>query len=103
MSKNLDKLAKAALKEAEVRKRTQNIEEIQGKLKEVNEKISKILSNKISDPENHKNLLSEKELLMKQIAQHLAQPKENKEIGGPQGLEPTRYGDWEKKGIVSDF
>ncbi len=26
-----------------------------------------------------------------------------KEIGGPKGLEPTRYGDWEKGGIVSDF
>jgi len=25
------------------------------------------------------------------------------EIGGPKGLEPTRYGDWEKGGIVSDF
>ncbi|HUJ02322.1 MAG TPA: DUF1674 domain-containing protein [Rhizomicrobium sp.] len=25
------------------------------------------------------------------------------EIGGPKGPEPTRYGDWEKKGIVSDF
>ena len=25
------------------------------------------------------------------------------ERGGPKGLEPTRYGDWEKKGIVSDF
>ena len=25
------------------------------------------------------------------------------EIGGPAGLEPTRYGDWERKGIVSDF
>jgi hypothetical protein len=25
------------------------------------------------------------------------------ETGGPQGPEPTRYGDWEKKGIVSDF
>ncbi len=25
------------------------------------------------------------------------------EIGGPKGLEPTRYGDWERKGIVSDF
>jgi len=25
------------------------------------------------------------------------------EIGGPQGPEPTRYGDWEKKGIASDF
>jgi len=26
-----------------------------------------------------------------------------KEIGGPKGPEPTRYGDWEKKGIVYDF
>lgn len=25
------------------------------------------------------------------------------EEGGPKGLEPTRYGDWERKGIVSDF
>jgi len=25
------------------------------------------------------------------------------EIGGPEGPEPTRYGDWERKGIVSDF
>jgi len=25
------------------------------------------------------------------------------ELGGPKGLEPTRYGDWEKKGIASDF
>ena len=25
------------------------------------------------------------------------------EKGGPKGPEPTRYGDWERKGIVSDF
>jgi hypothetical protein len=25
------------------------------------------------------------------------------ESGGPKGPEPTRYGDWERKGIVSDF
>ena len=25
------------------------------------------------------------------------------EVGGPNGLEPTRYGDWERKGIISDF
>ncbi len=25
------------------------------------------------------------------------------EIGGPKGLEPTRYGDWERKGLASDF
>lgn len=26
-----------------------------------------------------------------------------KESGGPKGPEPTRYGDWEKKGLASDF
>lgn len=26
-----------------------------------------------------------------------------KEIGGPKGLEPTRYGDWEKGGRCIDF
>ena len=30
-------------------------------------------------------------------------PKLPKEIGGPKGLEPTRYGDWEKNGRCSDF
>ena len=25
------------------------------------------------------------------------------EIGGPRGPEPTRYGDWERKGIAVDF
>lgn len=29
-----------------------------------------------------------------------AQPKE---VNGPAGLDPTRYGDWEVKGIASDF
>jgi hypothetical protein len=26
-----------------------------------------------------------------------------KELQGPKGPEPTRYGDWESKGIASDF
>ena len=26
-----------------------------------------------------------------------------KELGGPRGPEPVRYGDWEKKGIAIDF
>ncbi|ACR47826.1 hypothetical protein RPR_06695 [Rickettsia peacockii str. Rustic] len=38
------------------------------------------------------NNISEKENL----------PKE-KEIGGVKGLEPTRYGDWQHKGKVTDF
>ena len=30
-------------------------------------------------------------------------PPAPKEMNGPKGPEPTRYGDWEKKGIASDF
>ncbi|MBX3428137.1 MAG: DUF1674 domain-containing protein [Hyphomonadaceae bacterium] len=32
-----------------------------------------------------------------------AAPQDVKEVGGPSGPEPTRYGDWERKGIASDF
>ena len=52
--------------------------------------------------------------------EHGAEPKDNslsaepdkkehqsakpvKEVGGPKGLEPTRYGDWESKGRCYDF
>ncbi|MGD0190280.1 MAG: DUF1674 domain-containing protein [Rhizomicrobium sp.] len=30
-------------------------------------------------------------------------PPQPKEIGGRDGPEPTRYGDWERNGIISDF
>jgi hypothetical protein len=30
-------------------------------------------------------------------------PPAPKEIGGPKGPEPTRYGDWEVNGRCSDF
>ncbi|MGE0119390.1 MAG: DUF1674 domain-containing protein [Dongiaceae bacterium] len=33
-------------------------------------------------------------------AETAARPKE---IGGPQGPEPTRYGDWENNGRCTDF
>jgi hypothetical protein len=31
------------------------------------------------------------------------EPEKPKEFGGQKGPEPTRYGDWEKKGLISDF
>ncbi len=30
-------------------------------------------------------------------------PDAPREVGGRKGPEPTRYGDWEKNGIASDF
>jgi len=32
-----------------------------------------------------------------------AETRKPKEIGGPEGPEPTRYGDWERGGICYDF
>ena len=36
-------------------------------------------------------------------AQPAVQPKLPTEIGGVKGPEPTRYGDWERKGVAVDF
>ena len=44
--------------------------------------------------------LAEAEARRKAAAAATPQPKE---FQGPKGLEPTRYGDWENKGIASDF
>jgi hypothetical protein len=33
----------------------------------------------------------------------VAPPGSQREIGGPEGPEPTRFGDWERKGICVDF
>jgi hypothetical protein len=32
-----------------------------------------------------------------------AEPKSLAEVAGRGGLDPTRYGDWEVKGLTSDF
>ena len=39
-------------------------------------------------------------------ARHAAEQAEAErvaELGGPKGPEPTRFGDWERKGIAVDF
>ena len=39
----------------------------------------------------------------KSVQTGLAGAKLQKEYGGPGGPEPTRYGDWERKGRCVDF
>tara|TARA_X000000950_G_C13595221_1_gene529046 strand:- start:382 stop:510 length:129 start_codon:yes stop_codon:yes gene_type:complete len=39
----------------------------------------------------------------KKISKQKSIKKKKNELGGPKGLEPTRYGDWERKGICYDF
>ncbi|MBU1212302.1 MAG: DUF1674 domain-containing protein [Alphaproteobacteria bacterium] len=47
--------------------------------------------------------LAEAEERRAQAERALAESEKAKEVGGRDGPEPTRYGDWEKGGIVSDF
>ena len=52
-------------------------------------------------PEAAKRALAEAKARRAQIdGIALSMPKE---LNGPKGLEPSRYGDWEKDGITSDF
>ena len=50
-----------------------------------------------------------KEIGKKALLEAISRNKEKtgvkypKEINGPSDLEPTRYGDWQRRGIVSDF
>ncbi|MGP9814101.1 DUF1674 domain-containing protein [Rhodopseudomonas sp. NSM] len=52
-------------------------------------------------PDAAKRALAEAEARRVEAAQHAA--ARAKEYQGPKGPEPTRYGDWEVKGIASDF
>ena len=52
---------------------------------------------------NKYNASKEKKLKLKTKETKKNNHSKDKEIGGVQGPEPTRYGDWEKKGITSDF
>jgi hypothetical protein len=55
-------------------------------------------------PPEAQRALAEAAERRKQAEAEAASVKQSpKEIGGPSGPEPTRYGDWEKKGITSDF
>ena len=67
-----------------------------------------------NDPKPNETIPSRKELrpaAQRALAEAEARRKaatENakpmpKEFQGPKGPEPTRYGDWENKGIASDF
>ena len=47
-----------------------------------------------------KRALEEAEARRKQAE---AEPQPPKEVNGRKGPDPARYGDWEKKGIASDF
>ncbi|MGJ8668833.1 MAG: DUF1674 domain-containing protein [Oceanococcus sp.] len=51
-----------------------------------------------AESQNHESPAVEEVKTLDQIIN-----KPPKEYGGPAGLEPTRYGDWERKGRCIDF
>ncbi|MCI4678130.1 DUF1674 domain-containing protein [Rhodoblastus acidophilus] len=53
---------------------------------------------KTLSPEAQRALVEAEE--RRRRAEAVALPEE---VNGPQGPEPVRYGDWERKGIASDF
>ncbi len=65
--------------------------------------MSKAAANSKLPPEAQRALAEAEERRRNEAEQAAAAMPKPKEIGGPQGPEPTRYGDWERKGIVSDF
>ena len=57
-------------------------------------------------PERKKELPPEALRALKEAEQRRLEKKElnfPKELGGREGVEPVRFGDWEKKGIAIDF
>jgi len=55
---------------------------------------------KVLTPEAQRALAEAEARRQAAAANALPRPKE---LQGPKGPEPTRYGDWENKGIASDF
>ncbi|MBT5187621.1 MAG: DUF1674 domain-containing protein [Kordiimonadaceae bacterium] len=47
--------------------------------------------------------MTEKEVVPKKDALQQKTKNKAKELGGRKGPDPVRYGDWENKGIASDF
>ena len=60
--------------------------------------MNSIKKNDIIKKEKINNLIQNKSMSAKKTVK-----VEIKEIGGSEGPEPTRYGDWEKAGRCSDF
>ena len=57
--------------------------------------------------ENQNNAPATAETVAPDHPQPMAKPKQtdatNLEVGGPEGPDPTRYGDWERNGRCIDF
>jgi hypothetical protein len=72
----------------------------------MSESNKEIQSDAVAETSRKKLTPAAERALAEAAARRAAAPKQPvgpKETLGPQGPEPVRYGDWENKGIVSDF
>lgn len=69
----------------------------------LNNSTAKHLSQKADGPQDESNNTPEKTVTDEVETEYEYVNPETGEKGGPRGPEPTRYGDWERKGRVSDF
>ncbi len=100
MKKKIVQIAEEALKEAKQRDKKLNLHNLEEKLSKINEEIKVYPSPIAGCDAQFNSLLVQRDGVQKEIAKII---NTKKEVDGPEGPEPTRYGDWEKKGIVSDF
>lgn len=61
------------------------------------------LKSNMRDPQSSAQSASGTDVTVQASTLEKNSKKKEKEIGGPKGLEPTRYGDWESKGRCYDF
>jgi hypothetical protein len=59
-----------------------------------------------NEPERRSMPIAARRARAEAEARHQARevsPPAEREVGGPKGPDPVRYGDWERDGIASDF
>jgi hypothetical protein len=78
------------------------VKDLAGKTMSGNENVTDMPGGRVLPPEALRALAEAAER-RRQAEAKAAKPSQPKELGGPKGPEPTRYGDWERKGILSDF
>nr|WP_246248893.1 DUF1674 domain-containing protein [Chelativorans alearense] len=69
-------------------------------MKPVSEDTNKTARSRELPPAAERALKEAEERRRQQAEREMQAPRE---IGGRKGLDPARYGDWEVKGIASDF
>ena len=68
---------------------------------EVNSMVEKSFETKVSEQGKHATNVSDEHVKNASAEEEIK--THSTEHGGPKGLEPTRYNDWERAGRVSDF